>query len=205
MREVIAFAHGMSNFGHNRGTMLEQEALLRNSLRGNYSMLRIHLATGNYAVRTCLPVSELKLGLHQGLNKNYRVKEIMVVDRVDLVEALAVFQAECRNRYPDGFSESDLKVGKEQTRRRLGLVFVQHLYDVRAKYLEGFLEIVDKRIKVLGLHAGIVGLLKFDPITPRIPWGAAASFVEKFLKSDGQSGLATARSAQTVRGVLRLF
>ncbi len=205
MRGVIAFAHGMSNFGHNRGTMLEQEELLRNSLRGNYGTLKTHLATGNYVITTSLSVCKVKLRVHQGLNEKYRVKEVIVVERSDLVGAVAVLETECRNRYPDDFSESDLKVGVGQARWRFGFVFSQHLYDVRPNYLEGLLECFDKRIKVLGLHAGVVGLLKFDPMTPRIPWGVVASFVEKLLKSNGQPGLATARSAQTIRGVLRLF
>ena len=184
MREVIAFAHGMSNFAHNRGTMLEQEQLLRTLLIGN--------ATGNYAVTTSLPLGELKARLYYALNEKYRVREVVVVERVDLINALTVFKVECRRSYPAAFDESEFRVGAGQDRWRFGLVFSQHLYDLRTDRLEGLFEAADDRIRVLGLHAGVVGLLKYDPIKPRIPWGTAASFVEKICKRHGHSEIATA-------------
>ncbi len=55
-------------------------------------------------------------------------------------------------------------------------------------------------VKVLTVASGIFGVLKHDPLRPRIPWGVPAKVI-----ADATGLLATARSARTVRGLLRLW
>lgn len=206
MQEVVVFGHGLSNFRHNRGTKKGQEQLVRSSLKGTDTLARVYGVTGNYALTTPLSVKEIRSCLLPGLNvAQYLVKEIVIVERYKLMDALTVFVGECCRKYRSDFKQSDFGVGVGKARRRLGLVFVQQLSDLGSTRLDGLNETLDEKIEVIGLHAGVVGLLKDDPPTPRIPWGAAAAFIEKVLEARGETTIATARSARTVRGVLKLF
>lgn len=207
MRELLAFGHGLSNFGHNRGAKKEQEELVEKSLRGSNTQAKIYGTTGNYALVSPLADDQIRLRLLAGLNEHgrYQVKEIVVVERKNTILALDVFVAECRRKYASSFNPSDFGVGEGKARWRMGLVFVQRLCDLDSTRLKVLPESLNRNIEILGIHAGVVGVLKADPPEPRIPWGAAAAFWEKILETSGESVLATARSAKTVRGSLNLF
>jgi len=207
MRELLVFVHGLSNFGHNRVTKKKQEELIEESLRGSDTQVKIYGTTGNYALVCPLADDQIRLRLLAGLNEpgRYQVKEIVVVERKNTMLALDFFVAECRRKYTASFNSSDFGVGKGTDRRRMGLVFVQGLCDLDSTRLKLLSASLNGNIEVLGIHAGVVGVLIADPPEPRIPWGVAAAFVEKILKTSGESVLATARSAKTVRGSLNLF
>lgn len=50
MMELVAFAHGMANFAHNRGTKDEQGALIREELSGpSCEFLGAFDDSGNFA------------------------------------------------------------------------------------------------------------------------------------------------------------
>jgi hypothetical protein len=94
----------------------------------------------------------------------------------------------------------------ESQRWRLAMVFVQdpgvadsgesrtldHLGPTRSVSTDS--------VKVLTVASGIVGVLKYDPLQPRIPWGVPANVI-----TEATGRFATARSARTIRGVLRLY
>ena len=85
------------------------------------------------------------------------------------------------------------------------MVFVEELYEKHISYVEELINFQDDRVEILSLQDGFVGLLKFDPAKPRIPWGEPAKTVEETLVGIGAKWLVTGRSARSVRGVLRKF
>ncbi len=85
------------------------------------------------------------------------------------------------------------------------MVFVEELYERHIGYVEELINLRDDDVEILSLQDELVGLLKFDPTQPRIPWSVPARAIEDTLASIGAKWLATGRSARTVRGVLRKF
>jgi len=83
MRELLAFGHGLSNFGHNRGNKKEQEELVEKSLRGSDTQAKIYGTTGNYALVSPLADDQIRLRLLAGLNEQgrYQVKESLIYSR----------------------------------------------------------------------------------------------------------------------------
>lgn len=181
--------------------------MVEKSLRGSDTQAKVYGTTGNYALVTPLDDDQIRLRLLAGLNEHerYQVKEIVVVERKNTVHSLDVFMAKCRSKYASSFNSSDFGVGKGTARRRMGLVFVQRLCNLDSTRLKILPQGLNRNIEILGTHAGILGVLKADPPEPRIPWGTAAAFLEKILKTSGERVFATARSARTVQGSLNLF
>ena len=120
-------------------------------------------------------------------------------------EALASLGALCNQIYQEQFRTTDNLVLKELMPWRLGVVFVQELYDARISFVKELADLEDEQLEILSVQNGIVGVLKMDPKKPRIPWGEAAKTVQATLAPLGGYYRATDRSARTVRGVLQRF
>ena len=210
MQELIVFVHGMVNFSHNRtaGIFREKEAqerLIYKQIGSRHNFLGAFDDSGNYAFRTMYPPVELKAEVLGTLSKEYRVKGAVVVERASAEEALASLDALCDQIYQEQFRARDNLVLKELMPWRLGVVFVQELYDVKVSFVKELADLEDEHLEILSVQHGIVGVLKLDPKKPRIPWGEPALTVEGVLAKSGANWLATGRSARTVRGVLRKF
>jgi hypothetical protein len=210
MQELIVFVHGMVNFSHNRtkqdvAEKEAQERLIRDQVGSHHSFLGAFDDSGNFAFRTEYEPVRLKADVLAILNQEYKVKGAVVVERCRTQKVLRDVTKLCSQMYSkDGVSGNCL-VWKDSQPWRLGMVFVEELYEKHISYIEELVNLQDDLIEILTLQDGFVGLLKFDPETPRIPWGEPAKTVEKILASLGAKWLATGRSARTVNGVLRKF
>ena len=210
MQELIVFAHGMVNFSHNRnerdlGEKEAQERLIRNQVGSHHSFLGAFDDSGNFAFRTEHDPARLKADILAVLNLEYKVKGAVVVERYRTKNVLGDVTKLCSQIYSEHFRTQDYLVVKDCQPWRLGMVFVEALYEKHISYVEELINFQDDRVEILSLQDGFVGLLKFDPAKPRIPWGEPAKTVEEILGSIGAKWLATGRSARTVRGVLRKF
>lgn len=210
MQELVVFVHGMANFSHNRvvGSSNEKEAqerLIRERLGQRHQFLGAFDDSGNYGFRTIHSPAELKAEILEALGSEYRVKGAVVAERASIAETLDSLDILCGKIYRGQFQDKDNLVLKDLNPWRLGLVFVQEMHDARIGYVPELLELECEHVEVLTVQEGIVGVLKFDPKKPRIPWGRPAKVVEDARSGLGATWLATARSAGTVRGVLRRF
>lgn len=210
MRELIMFVHGMVNFSHNRtkrsiGEKEAQERLIREDGGSHHNFLGAFDASGNFAFRTGHDPSRLRADILAILNREYEIKGAVVVERHRTQKVLGDVMQLCRQLYREHFRSQDFLVLKNGQRWRLGMVFVEELYERHIGYVEELINLRDDDVEILSLQDGLVGLLKFDPAKPRIPWGVPARAVEDTLASMGAKWLATGRSARTVRGVLRKF
>jgi hypothetical protein len=210
MQELIVFAHGMVNFSHNRtekdlGEKEAQERLIRNQIGSHYSFLGAFDDSGNFAFRTEHSPARLKADVLAVLNLEYRVKGAVIVERCRTQKVLGDVTKLCSQMYSEQFDSRNYLAWKDLQPWRLGIVFVEELYEKHMSYVEELLNLQDEHVEILSLQDGFVGLLKFDPLKPRIPWGEPAKTVEGVLASLGAKWLATGRSARTVSGVLRKF
>ena len=208
MQELIVFAHGIVNFSHNRterdvGEKEAQERLIRDQVGSQHSFLGAFDDSGNFAFRTEHDSARLKTDVLAVLNREYRVKGAVVVERYRTQKVLGDVTNLCNQIYSDHCGVQNYLVWKEYQPWRVGMVFVGELYEKRSAI--ELINFQDDHVEILSLQDGFVGLLKFDPKKPRIPWGEPAKSVEATLASLGAKWLATGRSARTVRGVLRKF
>ena len=204
------FVHGMVNFSHNRtkrnaGEKDAQERLIREKGSSHHNFLGAFDDSGNFAFRTEHDPARLKADLLAVLNLEYKVKGAVVVERHRTQKVLGDVTKLCNQIYSGHFRIQDYLVLKDCQPWRLGFVFVEELYEKHISYVEELINLEDDRVEILSLPDGYIGLLKFDPEKPRIPWGEPAKTVEEVLASLGAKWLATGRSARTVRGVLRKF
>lgn len=163
------------------------------------------MTRGNFAFLTEHNSMQLKTDVLAALNTAYEVKGAVVVERYRVEEAFEAVAKLCRQIYGEEFRPRSYLVRKDCQPWRLGMVLVQELYDKRISCVEEITNCHDARIEVLALHDGFIGLLKFDPKKPRVPWGEPAQTVEGILARRGDKWLATGRSARTIRGILRKF
>lgn len=210
MRELVVFVHGMANFSHNRtqggiGEKGAQERLIRKQLGSNHTFLGAFDDSGNFAFLTEKNPIQLKVDVLKALNMEYEVKGAVTVERDRLQGSLDNLVTLCRQIYGEQFQASDNLVWKAHQPWRLGMVFVQELYDKRIGTMEGLHTVPGARTELLTVQEGIIGVLKFDPKRPRIPWGEPAQTVECILARIDAKWRATGRSARTVRGVLTKF
>lgn len=210
MRELIVFVHGMVNFSHNRtkkdvGEKDAQERLIRKEVCSRHNFLGAFDDSGNFAFLTEYDPVQLKLDVLAALNMEYKVKGAVVIERYRVEQVLRDVDKLCGQIYGEQFRAQDNLVWKDYQPWRLGMVFVQELYDKRSSYLEELVNFHDARVEILSLQDGFIGLLKLDPRKPRIPWGEPAQTVAGVLAGLGAEWLASGRSARTIRGVLRKF
>jgi hypothetical protein len=179
--------------------------LIREEGGSHHDFLGAFDDSGNFAFRTEYGPARLKADILAILNLEYEVKGAVVVERHRTQKVLGGVTKLCSQIYSEQFRTQDYLVLKDCQPWRLGMVFVEELYEKHISYIEELINFRDDRVEILSLQDGFVGLLKFDPANPRIPWGVAAKTVEETLASIGAKWLATGRSARTVRGVLRKF
>ena len=194
MQELIVFAHGMVNFSHNRteqdlGEKEAQERLIRNQVGSHHSFLGAFDDSGNFAFRTEHSSARLKTDVLAVLNLEYRVKGAVVVERCRTQKVLGDVTKLCSQMYSEHFGSRNYLAWKESQPWRLGIVFVEELYEKHISYVKELLNLQDERVEILSLQDGFVGLLKFDPPKPRIPWGEPAKTVEGVLAASALSGL----------------
>jgi hypothetical protein len=204
LRELVVFAHGMANFAHNRDTKAAQEDLIRAALADRHQFLGTFEDSGNFAFVTAAVRHQLETDVMRALNTRYRVQGVVTVERARLADELAALEELAKAKYGEQFRTSDYGVETRSGRWRLGLVFIKSGGATDAdRGGEGLRHegLKDGQVEVLRAHGGIVGVLKFDPKRPRIPWGVPARIVSDTMNAT----IATARSARTVRGVLRKY
>ncbi len=68
--EFVAFAHGMGNFSHNRGTTQAQASLLRGALGDRHELLGVFDDSGNFAVASAAGPLAVRTDLLAGLNRD---------------------------------------------------------------------------------------------------------------------------------------
>lgn len=204
MQELIAFARGMANFAHNRGTKKNQERLMRDQLSARHKFLGAFDDSGNFAFVTLRNSRELQADVLAALNLDYKVEGVVIINRAQAAEALAVLETIAKARYGDKFHARDYTVWKDGKRWRPGLVFMDQeaRLDSASKDLH---RVHDRHMEVLSVQGGIIGVLKFDPKKPRIPWGQPAGIVTRAVAGGTSRVVATGRSARMVRGVLSVF
>lgn len=210
MRELIVFVHGMANFSHNRtprgiGEKEAQERLIQEQLGSRHNFLGAFDDSGNFAFLTEHDPVQLKTDVLGVLNMEYKVKGAVIVERYRAAQIFGDVAKLCGQIYGKQFQARNYLVWKDNQPWRLGMVFVEELYEKRVRYVEELTNCQDARVEILSLQDGFIGLLKFDPKKPRIPWGVPAQIVEDVLAGLGAKWLATGRSARTIRGVLRKF
>ncbi|MFQ5828276.1 MAG: hypothetical protein ACE5JD_03855 [Candidatus Methylomirabilia bacterium] len=204
MQELIAFAHGMGNFAHNRGTKEEQERLIRDHPDAGHRFLGAFDDSGNFAFATSRDMEELQADVLAALNVKYEVEGVVIIAREGAARALATLEGIARSRYGSKFRLRDYAVSKECKRWRLGFVFIDQEAGLSSVSIDELESLSNEDVEVLSVHEGIVGVLKFDQ-GKRIPWGEPAGTVAGLLGRMTPRLLATGRSARTVRGVLRKF
>jgi hypothetical protein len=154
--ELVVFAHGMGNFGHNRGTKVEQERLLESRVDVRHSFLGVFDDSGNYAFISCLGADSVREDVLVALNEKYDVSGVVVVDRASCSAALEEVERVARKRYGRFFEGSDYSVHKPSGLWRVGLVFTDcslPIDDVIWRQAEG---IAHDRLRVLTTGNGIV-------------------------------------------------
>jgi hypothetical protein len=203
--EVVVFAHGMANFGHNRGVKSAQESLLRDRLDSRHELLGIFDDSGNYAFRSVLSPELLRGDVLRALRGTYDIRDVIIVPRSLCLVALRELEQIARGRYGSSFNEADYAVHLDSKRWRLGLVFIDAGSPVGSETLNQLCQHEDQTLRVLSARCGVVGVLKYDQGPKRIPWGAPALSVAKVLERANYGPIATGRSARTVRGILRSF
>lgn len=176
MRELILFVHGMVNFSHNRtkqdaGEKKAQERLIREEGGSHHNFLGAFDDSGNVAFRTEHDPARLKADILAVLNLEYKVKGAVVVERHRTQEVLGDVTKLCSQIYSNHFRTREYLVLKDCQPWRLGMVFVEELYEGHISYVEELVNFRDGRVEILSLQDGFVGRLKFDSVKPRIPWG----------------------------------
>lgn len=179
--------------------------MIQKQVGPHHSFLGAFDDSGNFAFRTKHGPTRLKTNVLAALNLEYNVKGAVIVEKCRTEKVLGDITNLCSQVYSNHFEARSYLVWKDCQPWRLGMVFVEELYEKRISYVEELLNFQDDRVEILSLQDGFVGLLKFDPLKPRIPWGEPAKTVEGVLASLGAKWLATGRSARTVRGVLGKF
>ncbi len=206
--ELVVFAHGMRNFAHNPGTREDQERLLREALAARrHTLVGAFGPTGNFAFVTSSDAETLRSDVLAALNRRYRVRGVVVVTRERCVEALNALEQGATTHFGSRFQAANYSVSRPPGRWRLGFVFTDLASERGAQAREALGRLRHHHVGLLsveGAEGGIVGVVKYDPPQPRIPWGVPAGLVAKALTGI-ISGVATARSARTVRGILELF
>lgn len=205
MPELIVFAHGMANFSRNRGSKKCQEQLIHNQVGARHTFLGAFDDSGNFAFVTPQSSSALQTDILTALRQKYCVKGVVVIDRANVTNALSDLENTARAKYGNGFQDWDYTVWKNDDRWKLGFVFLDMgtgLNLASTNRLHGF---QNAHMEVLSVQGNIVGVLKLDPKTPRVPWGVPAKSVACVAAGGTSNLVATGRSARTVRGVLCAF
>ncbi len=141
MRELIVFVHGMANFSHNRtkrgvGEKEAQERLIREQVGSCHSFLGAFDDSGNFAFCTEHDPARLKTDILAVLNLEYKVKGAVVVEKCRTQKVLVDVTKLCSQIYSAHFDLRDYLVWENCQPWRLGMVFVEELYEKRISYVE---------------------------------------------------------------------
>ncbi len=121
--ELVVFAHGMANFGHNRGTKAEQERLLGSRVDPRHGFLGAFDDSGNYAFISSLGADSVREGVLAALNAKFDVTGVVVVSRASCVAVLEEVERGARERHGRRFDDAAYSVREPSGLWRLGFVF----------------------------------------------------------------------------------
>ncbi len=205
MPELIVFVHGMANFAHNRVSKKCQEQLVCAQIGARHKFIGAFDDSGNFAFVTPHSSSTLQADILAALRQRCDVKGAVVIDRTRVANALSDLENIARAKYGNRFQAWDYTVWKNSERWKLGFVFLDMGTGLNLASTSQLLGFQNTHMEVLSVQGNIVGVLKFDPEKPRVPWGVPASDVASVVAGGTSSLVATGRSARTIRGILRIF
>jgi len=199
------FAYGLNSFGTANITKNEQEAICQ-SLH-NHTFHSCFDKSGNYIFTTSQGVAQLKTDVCSALSQylistsQKPLKGTVVVDRNVVEDALIALKDATNRKFGNQFDRSKWTVRKNGERWRPGCVYLDLAAPLSPNVIDQLLAFRNRELEVLYLHQNVVGVLKYDPQSPRIPWGKASGPVADVVGISPP--LATARSATVIEGLLR--
>jgi len=199
------FAYGLNSFGTANITKNEQEAICQ-SLH-NHTFHSCFDKSGNYIFTTSQGVAQLKTDVCRALSEylistdQKPLKGTVVVDLKVAKDALMALKDATNQKFGNQFNRSKWTVRKNGERWRPGCVYLDLAAPLSPNVMDQLLAFRNLKLEVLNLHQNVVGVLKYDPQSHRVPWGQASGPVAAVLGTS--SPLATARSATVIEGLLR--
>jgi hypothetical protein len=209
MGDLVVFVHGMGTFETRRIKKNDQAELICKPL-GRHRFRGIFDDSGNFAFSTSHSPEKLQSDILEALKRHLEgkkqkpVKGLVVINRESLEKALSELKAIAANKYKKSFQERNYTVCKNGVRWRLGFVFLDMEKGSKCTFASQVYDLNDC-MEVLSVQEDMIGMLKFNPKKPRIPWGVPSEKVASFLGKVKSNVVATGRSARTVCGVLRVF